>query len=258
MPYCAADDGEMIYYTDVGKDQPLFFIHGWMSDGLDFEKNVAFFSKKFRCVSMDIRGHGFSGRIEKNLNLNQVAKDVHIIIQILNLKNPILIGHSMGAVVIFSYISQYQTNSLKGICIIDQLPKLLQDNDWKYGVEREAANIRKLKKTINDQFPTFVKGVAKQSSAMERTIRNMSKQAIITYFKELCSYDYRTLMTEIDIPVLCLLKREAQLTSNPLGEWYLKNISNCTFVEFRKSGHWIFKDEEEKFNASLEKFIQQI
>ncbi len=175
MSYCATDDGEMIYYTDVGNGQPLFFIHGWMSDGLDFEKNIAFFSKKYHCISMDIRGHGFSGRIEKSLKLNQVANDVHNIIQKLNLNTPILIGHSMGTVVIFSYLSHYQTKSLKGICIINQPPKILNDKHWKYGADGGDANIRKLKKTINKKFSTFVENVAKQSNARERTIRNMSK-----------------------------------------------------------------------------------
>jgi pimeloyl-ACP methyl ester carboxylesterase len=86
----------------------------------------------------------------------------------------------------------------------------------------------------------------------------MSKKTILMYFKELCTYDYRTLMTEIDIPVLCLLKSEGQQSSNPLGKWYLDNLPNCTYVEFSESGHWIFKDKEEKFNISLENFIKQI
>ncbi len=65
-------------------------------------------------------------------------------------------------------------------------------------------------------------------------------------------------MSEIDLPVLYLLKREVQLPSNPLGEWYPNNLTNCTYVEFPECGHRIFKVEEEKFNPSLKKFIQQI
>jgi len=258
MPYFTAEDGEMVYYSERGSGKPLFFIHGWMSDGLDFEKNIAFFSNQYRCISLDIRGHGFSGRIEKNLNITQVAKDVHLLIENLNLKDLILVGHSMGAVVIFNYISQFQTSSLKGICIIDQLPKLLKINKWNFGVEGGLAIIQQLEETLNNNFSTFVENVAKQSTAMERTVRNMSKKTILTFFKELCTYDYRELMSEIDIPVLCLLKREGNLPSNPLGKWYQDNLSNCTYVEFSNSGHWIFRDEEEKFNLFLKNFIKQI
>ncbi len=258
MPYFTADDGEIIYYFEVGSGQPLFFVHGWMSDGLDFENNIKYFSKTYHCITLDIRGHGFSGRIDKNLNLNQVARDIHTLIHKLNLDSPIMIGHSMGAVVIFSYISQFKTSLLKGICIIDQLPKLLKDKHWDFGVEGGIAIIQKLEQSLNNDFSTFVESVAKQSRAMERTIRNMARKTILTFFKELCNYDYRALISKIDIPVLCMLKSEGNLPSNPLGKWYQNNLPNCTYIEFPESGHWIFKDKEEKFNMSLEAFIKQI
>ena len=258
MPYFTADDGERIYYSEVGSDQPLLFIHGWMSDSFDFKNNITYFSKNYHCITLDIRGHGRSRRIDKNLNLNQVARDVQALMYRLNLDSTIMIGHSMGAVVIFSYISQFKTNLLEGICIIDQLPKLLNDEAWNFGVEGGIAIIQKLEQSLNNDFSTFVENVAKQNSSMDRTIRRMDRKTILTFFKELCAYDYRALISEIDIPVLCMLKSEGNLPLNPLGKWYQDNLPNCTYVEFPESGHWIFKDKEEKFNLSLETFINQI
>ncbi|TFF98601.1 MAG: alpha/beta hydrolase [Promethearchaeota archaeon] len=258
MPYFTADDGERIYYSEVGSGYPLFFIHGWMSDGLDFKNNIIYFSKTYRCITLDIRGHGLSKRIHKNLNLNQVARDIQTLIYRLDLDSIIMIGHSMGAVVIFSYISQFKTNSLKGICIIDQLPKLLKDKQWNFGVEGGIAIIDKLEQSLNNDFSTFIENVTKQNNSMDRTIRSMDRKTILTFFKELCTYDYRALMPEIDIPVLCMLKSEGNLPLNPLGKWYQKNLPKCTYIEFPESGHWIFKDKEEKFNLALEIFIKQI
>lgn len=258
MPYFTADDGERIYYSEVGSGQPLLFIHGWMSDSLDFKNNITYFSKNYHCLTLDIRGHGLSRQIDTNLNLNQVARDVQALILRLNLDSIIMIGHSMGAVVIFSYIYQFKTHLLKGICIIDQLPKLLKDKQWDFGVEGGIEIIQKLEQSLNHDFSTFVENVTKQNSSMERTIRDMDKETILTFFRELCAFDYRTLMSEIDIPVLCMLKSETNLPLNPLGKWYQNNLPNCTYIEFPESGHWIFKDKEDKFNLSLERFIQQL
>ena len=75
MPYMTADDGVPIYYTDQGEGTPIFLIHGWTMNHKFFRHNIPELSRTHRVVTMDIRGHGHSGKQELNMSLRQAAKD---------------------------------------------------------------------------------------------------------------------------------------------------------------------------------------
>ena len=273
MPYLTADDGEKLYYTDQGKGKTIFFIHGWMASHLEFEGNIAYLSKKFRCVTMDVRGHGFSGRVEKNLSLSQAAKDAYRIMEELDLKDVFLVGHSMGAVICMHYVKQFGNERLKGVCFIDQPPKMINDNKWKYGsVDFEGA--RQVETMVYTQFEMIASNLASLNyapdnqpsperlavlqDAMEKMMRNMSKHAIIAFWNELCIYDFRRLMTKFPVPLLgCMGYRSMAYPAHP-GIWYKENVPKCTIVDFMESGHLVNIDEEEKFNTTIEKFVDSL
>ena len=75
MPYLTAEDGVPIYYTDRGEGAPIFLVHGWTMNHKFFERNIPELSRAHRVVTMDIRGHGHSGKQELNMSLRQAAKD---------------------------------------------------------------------------------------------------------------------------------------------------------------------------------------
>ena len=91
------NNGVNIAFTDTGKgDTTLLFIHGWVINKEYWAKQVIYFSKKYRVVTMDLPGFGQSGKNRDKWDTDTYSSDVSTVINALNLKKVILIGHSMS------------------------------------------------------------------------------------------------------------------------------------------------------------------
>ncbi len=100
--FITAHDGVPIAYSVYGAGSPtLLFVHGWSCDRSYWEQQVAPFSRDFRVVTVDLPGHGESGMGRKEWLMAPFGADVSAVVMGLDLKNVILIGHSMGGAVIF-------------------------------------------------------------------------------------------------------------------------------------------------------------
>jgi pimeloyl-ACP methyl ester carboxylesterase len=94
-------DGVEISYTVQGAGAPaLVFVHGWSCDKTYWREQVPEFSKKYTVVTVDYGGHGKSGLNRDNFTIESFGDDVAAVINDLKLEKVILIGHSMGGLVI--------------------------------------------------------------------------------------------------------------------------------------------------------------
>nr|WP_067062444.1 alpha/beta hydrolase [Mucilaginibacter sp. L294] len=90
-----------IDYTDTGTgDTTLLFVHGWAINKTYWEKQVAYFGKRYRVVTIDLPGFGKSGKNRKDWSTAAYGQDIKNIIDQLKLKNVILVGHSMAGDII--------------------------------------------------------------------------------------------------------------------------------------------------------------
>ena len=95
------DQGVKIAYTDTGKgDTTLLFVHGWCINKSYWTDQVAFFSPRYRVVTMDLPGFGQSGKNRTVWTTEAFGKDVDSVMQQLDLHNVILVGHSMAGHII--------------------------------------------------------------------------------------------------------------------------------------------------------------
>jgi pimeloyl-ACP methyl ester carboxylesterase len=91
------DQGVNIAYTDTGSgDTTLLFVHGWCINKGYWSNQVAYFGKKYRVVAIDLPGFGESGKNRKDWSTTAFSQDIDSVISQLDLKNVILIGHSMA------------------------------------------------------------------------------------------------------------------------------------------------------------------
>jgi pimeloyl-ACP methyl ester carboxylesterase len=97
----AAPDGTLIHFTDQGHGSPaLVFIHGWSCDAGYWDAQVQHFAAAHRVVAIDLAGHGASGAERTAYTMEAFGGDVAAVLQKLDLKGALLIGHSMGGAVI--------------------------------------------------------------------------------------------------------------------------------------------------------------
>lgn len=90
-------DNAIINYNFTGSgDTTLLFVHGSYIDQTYWKQQVDYFSKNYKVVTFDLPGHGKSGTERKHWSVQGFADDVITVIRELELKNVVLIGHSMG------------------------------------------------------------------------------------------------------------------------------------------------------------------
>ncbi|MBK5570193.1 MAG: alpha/beta hydrolase [Ensifer sp. SSB1] len=110
MAYVATKDGVEIFYKDWGpKDaQPIVFHHGWPLSSDDWDAQMLFFlSKGYRVVAHDRRGHGRSAQVSDGHDMDHYAADAFAVVEALDLKNAVHIGHSTGGGEVARYVAKH-------------------------------------------------------------------------------------------------------------------------------------------------------
>ena len=133
MPYFTMDDGIKLYYESHGEGEALVFCHGLNSSHAANKRFYSEFHDDFNVVLYDQRGHGLSDRSTIHMNIQRLGRDLNELIDSLNLEDVTLIGHSMGAAVIYSYVNQFGCDKIKRIVASDMSPYMRNDG-WSGGI----------------------------------------------------------------------------------------------------------------------------
>ncbi|GBR53170.1 non-heme chloroperoxidase [Neokomagataea thailandica NBRC 106555] len=110
MPFVTTSDGVEIFYKDWGpkEAQPIVFHHGWPLSADDWDAQMLFFlGKGFRVVAHDRRGHGRSEQVSEGHDMDHYAADAAAVVEHLDLKNAVHIGHSTGGGEVARYVARY-------------------------------------------------------------------------------------------------------------------------------------------------------
>ncbi|GGZ26500.1 non-heme chloroperoxidase [Asticcacaulis endophyticus] len=108
--YVKTKDGVEIFYKDWGPKtaQPIVFHHGWPLSGDDWDAQMLFFMHKgFRVIAHDRRGHGRSNQVGDGHDMDHYAADVSAVVEHLDLKNAVHVGHSTGGGEALHYVAKY-------------------------------------------------------------------------------------------------------------------------------------------------------
>jgi non-heme chloroperoxidase len=137
-------DGVEIFYKDWGpRDaQPLVFHHGWPLSADDWDAQLLYFlDKGYRVVAHDRRGHGRSSQVSDGHDMDHYAADASAVVEHLDLKNAVHIGHSTGGGEVARYVARYgqpQGRVAKAVLVSSVPPLMVKTKDNPGGTPIEV------------------------------------------------------------------------------------------------------------------------
>jgi len=126
MPTITTRDGTQIYYKHWGTGQPVVFSHGWPLSADAWEDQMIFLADRgYRCIAHDRRGHGRSSQPWNGNEMDTYADDLAALVEALDLKEAIHVGHSTGGGEVARYIGRHGTKRVARAVLIGAVPPLM-------------------------------------------------------------------------------------------------------------------------------------
>jgi non-heme chloroperoxidase len=126
MPNITAQDGTSLYYKDWSTGQPVVFSHGWPLSADAWEDQMVFLGANgYRCVAHDRRGHGRSGQPWTGNDMDTYGDDLAAVMETLDLKDAVLIGHSTGGGEVARYIGRHGSKRVAKAVLIGSITPLM-------------------------------------------------------------------------------------------------------------------------------------
>jgi non-heme chloroperoxidase len=161
MPFVRSDSSSAspvdIYYDDFGTGRPVVLVHAWPLDSSAWEKQIiALLAAGHRVITFDRRGFGRSGRSANGYDFDSLAADLASLIQSLNLKDAVLVGHSMGGGEVARFLSRHNKGNVTSAIYIAAInPYLTKDATNSDGMD--ASVFLGLQKAIREDRFMFLK-----------------------------------------------------------------------------------------------------
>ena len=272
MSILTTKDRTNIFYKDWGTGQPIVFAHGWPLSSDAWDNQLLFFGQQgYRVVAHDRRSHGRSDQTWNGNNMNQYADDLAEVIEKLDLRNAVLIGHSTGGGEIAHYIGRHGSSRVAKIVLVGAVPPLmLKTAANPEGTPMEAfdairqgtaADRSQFYYDLSMPFYGFNRDGAKANDGLRQSFRLQGLQGGIKghydCIREFSEVDYTEDLKRIDKPTLIIHGDDDQIVPiAAAAEKAAKILKSALFTVYSGAPHGLAQTQPDKFNADVLAFIR--
>jgi non-heme chloroperoxidase len=249
-------DGVRLVYDDEGEGSAVVLLHGFDCQRTDWAwQREALLAAGHRVVALDQRCHGDSDVPQHGQRMARLGADVRELLDLLDLHDVTLVGHSMGVSVSLAMFAVSGTDRIGRLVAIDQTPKIINDEGWHFGVRKvqwqnayDCVHFR-AEWGDDDLEPPMPEGSPmplewKGDLDSRRTL-------LVDHFVA----DWRDVLPRIDAPTWVVTGRLSPYYDLAGMEWFASQVPNGRLSVFEKSGHQPHINEVEDFNRQLLDFI---
>jgi non-heme chloroperoxidase len=268
MPFITVKDGTTIYYKDWCNGQPIVFSHGWPLSSDAWEDQMVFLGNNgYRCIAHDRRGHGRSSQPWTGNDMDTYADDLAALLETLDCKNAVLVGHSTGGGEVARYIGRHGTKRVaKAVLIGSVTPLMLKTPANPGGLPMDVFNEIRTKvlsdraQFFQDLTKPFYGGKASQGLRDTFWLQGMqagfkSVMDCITAFSET---DLTEDLKKFNIPTLIMHGDKDEIVPIEASAMQTAKLVNGSSLKVYAGGsHGICSINKDEVNADLLAFLKK-
>lgn len=275
MPFVMTKDGTEIFYKDWGHGQPIVFHHGWPLSADDWDAQMLFFLQHgYRVIAHDRRGHGRSAQVSEGHDIDHYAADAAAVVEHLNLKDAIHIGHSTGGGEAARYVAKHgqpQGRVAKLVLVAAVPPIMVKTPANPDGLPIEVFD--GLRKALADNRAQFFLDLPSGPfynfnrpgvKPIEGVIQNWWRQGMMggtkahyEGIKAFSETDFTEDLKTIDVPTLVMHGTDDQIVPyHDAGPLSAKLLKNGTLKTYEGYPHGMLTVHADVLNQDLLAFIK--
>ena len=267
-------DGTTLYYKDWGEGPVITFSHGWPLCSDAWDGQMLFLAQNgFRTVAHDRRGHGRSSQTWSGNNMDGYADDLASVLEKLDLKNVILVGHSTGGGEVARYIGRHGTKRVAAAVLIAAVPPiLLKSPSNPEGVPIELFD--QLRKSLFKDRSQFYKDFAVPFYGANRPGASVSQGMLDQFWlwsmqgglknvydsiKAFSETDFTEDLKKFDVPTLVMHGEDDQIV--PIKDSAKKSarlIKGAQETYYPGRPHGLTATHQDEVNTDLLKFVKSV
>jgi microsomal epoxide hydrolase len=252
-------DGVRIHYLETGTGRAIVFIPGWTMPAWIWQKQIDEFSKKYHVIAVDPRSQGESDKPPYGHLPETRARDYKELVDQLGLKQPVLVGWSMGCGELLKYVEQFGSDNLDGLVLVDGF---LWDKPSPEMFGMMSGWMNQLQQDRQKQADGFIRTMFKKPQTedylkrvIDASIQVPADTAAVLIYNMIAVRDFSGGFAKLSRPMLFAYQPETQ----PSADFLKSKLGDKVRLErFEDDGHALFVDNPEKFNRVLEEFLQSL
>ncbi|MDE3086562.1 MAG: alpha/beta hydrolase [Acidobacteriota bacterium] len=275
----AVDDGAVIHVVERGEGPPLLLLHGLMSASGIWVNQLTDLAGRHRVVAVDLRGHGRSSVGEEGTGLVRMAEDVRRVMEELDLRRALVVGHSMGGMVALRVVHDLPAAERRlrvdGLAVVSSAAgpflsapgsttasRVLVPAWSQFVLAADRAGMWSRPARDLRWWATRLSFGAEADPAQVRFTEELSRPVAASTFTrllpDLVAFDLSDGLADIEVPVLVVVGSRDRLTPPRHARAMAGVLPQAQLVELPRCGHTPMLERRHEFSRLLDEFSAKL